>query len=460
MNISNLTTGLTLALSLTTAANSMAGECPSMLKQALKPITEDSAVEWAAELTLRIGHTDANGYDRDFNNEMALLGLGWQSEGIVRVYVEGGVKYWNRSGLDGTGITTYGRGNGDNHQPVGGDDWAQKEHAGFREAYVEFSPDGASATIGLQAMSAGDPLLLDERVLGAYAAYEQGQFLWRGGLGTVSDDFSRMGKFCGTRHNYRPLQDYYRDPIGSNLGDYNLGFINLAWRPDQTPADAGMTDEFESFEAIDDFAPIDSAGGQFRLSELGVTCLNEFGDGFTNSALFAAGYMKVELPLHVGFDGEVVSQWVDGNTALAWLVALEKNTDFAQLGTLFLRGGYLGAPDSGSPNERFSPSFANLFLGDVLKLDAVHAPLWYTQAMFTVPTAWPLHAGVMYVAQTADNHAGELDVELGFHPHFELSAGNFRPFENMSIRAIYSQVQADDLPDDLTTWKLEVRWAF
>ena len=251
-----------------------------------------------------------------------------------------------------------------------------------------------------------------------------------------------MGQFCGTRHNYRPLEDYYRDDVGDALGESNLGFLTVSWRP-------GRSDDFTA--PTPDFLDL-------SLREAGVTVLNEFGSAFSNDATFAAAFIRAALPLGLGLGTEAVVQFEEGRTAQAYLADLDTQIGLDAAGSLRLHGGYLAAPDN-SDTLRFAPTFANLFLGELLKLDAPHAPLYYAEAVHTLPLRWPVHAGCLYTAQAQDDRAQELDLEIGIQPHYPLRLLGVSWFNHASLNLIYSIVDADDLPEQVRAWKVELRWA-
>jgi len=450
MRCSIIIAGTALVNLLMLFSRSEGAECPSQLKSALKPITEDSPLTWAVEGTLRVGETTCDDFTKNFNNEMFFLGIGYQFNPEMRIYFEGGAKYWNKTGTDK-------RPQRENCPEIPGD-WSQKNHWGFRDFFFEYSPDLNMVRAGLSEMTAGDLFLVDERVLGGFGAIDLAQFTVQGGIGTVDRDFSRMGKFCGTRHNYRPLNEYYDDDISNDLWKTNLAFATIAWFPGR---ETGTDDEFSDFEpedSEDEFETFETGEPPFSVDQVGLTFLEDFGSGFTENASFVAAFIKTGLPLQFRLGLEGVVQFEGGETATGYLIDLENSFSLSAAGVSTINGGYLGAPNN-SDDLRFSPAFSNLFLGEALKLDSIQAPLFYGSLYHTIPLRWPVTAGVFYTAQTEDHKAREWDFEIGIQPREDLNIGNVPLLDHLTIRTIFSLVDADDLDDQLKTWKVEFRWA-
>ena len=171
-----------------------------------------------------------------------------------------------------------------------------------------------------------------------------------------------------------------------------------------------------------------------------------------------AAFIKTGLPLQFRLGLEGVVQFEGGETATGYLIDLENSFSLSAAGVSTINGGYLGAPNN-SDDLRFSPAFSNLFLGEALKLDSIQAPLFYGSLYHTIPLRWPVTAGVFYTAQTEDHKAREWDFEIGIQPREDLNIGNVPLLDHLTIRTIFSLVDADDLDDQLKTWKVEFRWA-
>ena len=435
--------GFAIALA---AMPSRAAECPSLLKNALQPLTEGSPISWATELTLKGGQHRYEGTNDSFNSEMILGALEFKIAPEHRVYIEGGAKFWDRNDSEEFGASN------DDATPGGGQDQRRygsgDTHVGFREFFYEWAPAQKMLKLGLQEMNAGDPLLMDERVLGGFGKYDISEFRAQAGLGTVSRNFSRMGKFCASRHMYQPLDDYYRDEISNDLLKNNLVFLTLSWLPGLNGG--GGEDEFSPVEEKDQWS--------CSLDEAGVTAFNQFGSGFSNDATYVAAFLRNTLPFQTTLELEAIAQIEDATTRPAYYVKAAKAFDWDRAGLTTLNGGYIFAPGN-DEKMRFSPEFANLFLGEALKLDAVHAPLYFGSIFHTISFAWPVYGGITYVSQTEDDKARELDVELGLSPRARWRIGNIPIMEHMLVRLIYSSVESDGLDGQLNTWRLEVRWA-
>ena len=423
-------------------------ECPSLLKNALLPVTEGAPLSWATELTLKAGQHQYEGTNDSFNSEMILGALEFKPAKEHRIYLEGGAKFWDRNDTKEFGSSTNASGGGNSgggQQGSGSGD----QHYGFREFFYEWSPSEQLLKLGLQEMTAGDQLLLDERVLGGYGRYNINAFRAYAGAGTVSRDFSRMGNFCGSRHMYQPLDYYYRDEISKDLFKNNLAFLTIAWRPGNNTGGASG----------DDFAPIaDPQAVYYTLDEIGVTAFEQFGSGFSNNATYASVFVRNTLPFQTTLELEAIAQFENSTTRPAYSIKAAKSFDWDTIGLTALNGGYIAAPGNDA-EMRFAPEFANLFIGEALKLDAVDAPLYYGSIFHTVPLAWPVYGGVTYVSQIEDDKANELDVEFGLSPRPGWKIAGIPILEHTTLRIIYSTVEADGLDGRLNAWRAEIRWA-
>ena len=80
-------------------------------------------------------------------------------------------------------------------------------------------------------MKLGNYFLVDERVLGISVDQQFGAFTFHPRVGTVIDDFARMGRFCGNRHLYNLITTDYTEKIGEKGGETNLVGMVVNWNP-------------------------------------------------------------------------------------------------------------------------------------------------------------------------------------------------------------------------------------
>ena len=194
------------------------------------------------------------------------------------------------------------------------------------------------------------------------------------------------------------------------------------------------------------------------MNELGLTALQQFGNGFSNDTTFAGAFLRADMFLDLKLTLDVIGHYNDNGTCAGIWTAADRMLDLNAAGMLFLRGAWLGVA-SKSEDNRFEPVFDNLFIGDAIKMSAIDAPFYYIQGDYTLPLDWPLSFGALCVAQTEDQRAQEADVYVSFQPRFGVESSWAWASEYLRVNAIYSQVNADDITDAVDTWKLELRWA-
>ena len=467
--------GLILSLAVCSSSilpftRSFAAQCNSMAAAALTPLRESSPISWSMELNYRKGSVDYIGYNKESEIWMALFDLEWMLNENSRLVLEVGTKHWNRSGNSGDGIAFQIPGFG--HLPYGDEDWRESRHSGLREAFFEHGNSQLFTRIGLQSMASRDGVLLDERVLGAFLDYQlTDNISLQFGTGTVDKDFSRLGKFCATRHSYRPLSGYYADSISDELGKSNLMFLDIFWKPDSAAkhsnndfqkANENADDGFQSFENTssgNNIVDAPEVAEAFQFNGVGLNLFSQFGDAFNEDAIFLLSYAKLDLwnnlkaTLHLGSD---LSS--DSSNFTTGLVA-DYSVIFDQGGSLSLDLGYWYVRNA-DQEGRFYPAFSNLLLGEVSKIDMTHAPVLKMGFEYTLPTVWPVFLGMDYISKPEGEWLRETDFQIGFRPKFKRKIGNVELGQHLSIVGTYFKVDAATLDETFDGWRAEIKWAF
>lgn len=111
-------------------------------------------------------------------------------------------------------------------------------------------------------------------------------------------------------------------------------------------------------------------------------------------------------------------------------------------------GGYLGSAAI-DPNARFHPTFSNLFLGEVMRLDVVHLPLVFARAKYTLAGRGRPAIGIVAVKRTSGDKAEEydLDVEIRFS-------------QGLRLYGLAGFVRSEALPTTTVVGRVQFRYAF
>jgi len=429
------------------AAPLAAGDCPSELAAHLDPVA--GGLSWAVEATVSHGWMAGSETDRSTRTGNLLFGLDYRpSVGSPhQLYLEAGLKHWYKS-VEGPGQGANSLGWGDYPAP-------EKRHFGLREAFYHFETPNTVLRTGLQSMSWGGSLLLDERVLGASLSHEAGRLRIDLSVGTVSTDFARMGDFCSTRHVYRLVRGGRLQLVGNDLGETNLAGGMISWNPSRSAGggdvevEPASIDEDELvFEEVDDeFSPLaDENEGAVR--KLALMFLEEFGNGFHDYKYYLGGLAQLALPGSVRMDLEVVGQRIPDDRAVAYLVAFRKDRIWGSGAFSDVAFGYLGRIEV-DDGARFYPAFSNLFMGEVVRLDTPDLPLYFGEVTHTLPWRFKPSISALLVKQERGDRTSELDLVLGL-----------RLRDGLRLSARYSGIRSDRLQEPVHGSRVELRWAF
>lgn len=417
-----------------------ASDCRSELGAHLKPITATSPFSWALETTLVAGAMENSDLNRTFNSQMLYGGLDFSAT-HHQLYFETGLKYWSKS--DEAERTGTGNGTGSSlptnfYKP-------EKRHWGLREFFYGFHKNDTQIKVGLQSMKFNQSLLLDERVLGA--SFEQTLHGWDVALktGTVATDFARMGDFCGTRHVYRLLPNGRFNLVSDQLWETNFVGTSLSWQPSRETEEPNVMDDdgfsMESFSSFEETTPP-------LIQEIRLIFYEEFGSGFHTYKYYLGSGATFNLPLNLDLNTEILYQAIQNENALAYRIQCQKDWAWNSGALSGLNIMYWGkyAFDAGS---RFYPAFSNLYLGEVMRLDALDLPCWTASVRHAF--AFPLKPAIelYYLKQSELDHVQEWDMQLSAHV-----------YRGLVCYGIFSQLQSDAVGSVTNMAKVEMRWAF
>jgi hypothetical protein len=319
----------------------------------------------------------------------------------------------------------------------------EKNQWGLRAGFLEYHAPKTTVTLGLQTMSMGETLLLDERGLGLSAKSEIGPLTLRLAVATVTADFAKMQDFCAVRHAYSIVRGGRLDLLGDALGETNLVGGSLEYAPPSARATQsrrvdGNEDEFEAIES--------PRPGVIR--RVGLVYLQEFGDGFGRYRQFFGATAALRAPGGLDTQLEIVYQDIPTKSAWGYLARVDRDFGWNSGALTRIALGYVGSRAI-DEHARFSPAFANLFLGEIMRLDVARAPLAFARVEQTLAVKTRPYARLFYVAQLEDDRTSELDLELGL-----------RVFRGARIFIAQGWIQSDVLPSATRTSRLGLRWAF
>jgi len=403
--------------------------CRSMLAGHLTPFHSSVPVLWAVEGTM------APGVMTDFNTDPTILSGGMILAALditflkkSNLYFEGGYKKWNNSALPTQ--TNTGR----------------SRNIGMRQAYYTFTRANSSFKLGLHETTLGDYKLIDERMLGASLDQKIEAFSISVRSGTVMKNFARMGQFCANRHLYNIIDsnaNSYTENIGAKPGETNLFGITINWDPSHIKSSTTSTDDFSDFNDFSDIAPQEPF-----VSNVGLIFYAEFGKIIPDHKLYFGSLIDFNLPLKVKFQTGGIYQNMHNNNSFVYISSFKRSFSLNSVGNTQIAASYIGKQNINN-NAIFQPLFSNLFIGEIMRLDATDFPLWQTSIKHNFPGKIKFHVELKSTGQIYDNKTFEIDLETGF-----------KLFDHAKITTIFSRVQSAPLQKDIYMARLELRVAF
>jgi len=439
-------------------------ECRSMLGAHLTPFKKDGGVLWAVEGTMAPG-VMTSPYDSLGNAQLnggMLLGaldfkLGNQKN---HFYVEGGFKNWKNSALVDDNFSSKGN----------------SRHLGVRQAFYSYTGKNTKIKLGLHETKLGDFFLIDERVLGTSIDHSTGAFTFNFRAATVLKNFARMGNFCANRHLYGVLNPDYTENIGKHLGETNLTGIAINWnphykKPAEESADTSSNDEFSSddefsnedeFHEDHDFSNTPDNGDEFSdnsesktksqtitLTNVGIIAYDEYGSIIANNKFYGGVLLDFKLPFNLFFQTGAVSQTMLHNNSVAYITRFGKTIIWDNTANTKISGAFIGKYDL-DENALFQPLFSNLFIGEVMRMDAVNFPLWQFAVKHRFPGKLKFHIATKFAGMLENGKTNEQDLE----------AGSIILKHHLKITLIGSRIETQLLPKTFYMGRLEMRLSF
>ena len=396
-------------------------ECRSNLSGHLDSFKEDGKLSWGAELVTSGGYLSHS----TISNAMAFYGLDY-SKNNYQLYLEAGIKYWNQYDMDLSGSFS-------------------KFQPGLRELSYNYFTPNFDLSIGLQQMTLADYFLVNERALGASLSQKVGDFDLQFNAGTVLKGFSRNGTFCANCFLYDIVPSRTL-PLGNTLGETN--FAALSFRKKITPKDektsGGSDDEFSDF---DDFESVTKSKAPF-LSSYGAILYGEFGNYYSKAQLHTGATAEFNLGQFATLKAEGLYQYAENNQALLLYLQANKNWDWTNGNASSLQLTFLGKQNI-DDNAIMTARFANLFLGEVFRMDAIDLPLLNVSAKHRFIDQ-QMSIKLQYSQQIKAQEMKELDFSVGKY------------FFNKHLRStlITGVMTSKELTDPAVLAKVEIRYFF
>lgn len=439
-------------------------ECRSMIGAHLTPLGKNIPISWAVEGTFAPGVMtspfDTLG-NTTINGGMLLAALEFRVSKNSSFYIEGGYKNWKNSEFVD-------------------DEGKKSQHLGVRQLFFGTSSKNTKFKIGLHEMRMGEFFLVDERVLGVSLDQNIGSFFINLRGGTVSQSFARMGKFCANKHLYGIVNPDYTENIGKKIGETNLAGLVINWDPHNTGSgistssgdeflDGGSdefhenhdfnefndTDEFsqeeDEFSLADEFGDEPKGKSKIQVKNVALILYDEFGTSayIPDNKFYIGSLIDVKMPLGIMLQTGAVYQNMNLNNTLVYIVKIGKSHTWNNASNTKFGAAYIGKNNI-DDNALFQPLFSNLFLGEIMRMDAVDFPLWQASLKHRFPGKMKFHLALKVVAQLDDPKTNEQDIEAGM-----------LTFKNhLKVTLIGSRVQTQNLPNEFYTARVELRIAF
>ncbi|MDY0142742.1 MAG: hypothetical protein RBR97_12695 [Bacteroidales bacterium] len=413
-------------------------DCRSTLGAHLTPFHKDVPILWAIEGTMAPGIMTSPYNDTDItklNGGMVLGALDFTFAKKHNFYVEGGYKNWKTSDTVHDASSNKSR------------------HFGIRQVFYSYTNTNNQLKIkaGLHEAKLGSFPIVDERILGLSADKTIGAFSFNLRGGTVMKNFARMGLFCSNRHLYGIISPNYTENIGKKPGDTNLAGITINWNPQyKKPVQSQLTDDNDEFsEFNDEFSSVDSKN--FAFSQVQFLFYNEFGNQkfIPEHKLYLGAFADMNLPFNFIAQIGGVYQNMSNNDAVIYIANLGRIVSWQNASSTRFDVSYIGKADI-SQDALYMPLFSNLFLGEIMRLDATDFPLWNVKINHRFPGKLKFNIGFKAVGQITDAKTNEQDIELGIST-----------FKNhLKLTLIGSRVQTNLTPEDFFMARLELRLAF
>lgn len=438
-------------------------DCRSMIGAHLTPFSKDGNLLWAVEGTMGPGIMTSP-YDSvsnaKLNGGMLLGALDFSfMKGKSHFYLEGGYKNWKNSELVDTSSFT------------------DSKHLGMRQAFYSYTTEKTKIKLGLHETRLGNFFLVDERIFGASINHEIGAFTINARAGSVNKSFARMGKFCSNRHLYSIINKDFTEKIGEKIGETNLAGFVINWNPnyvkekpktnndDEFSEDnnnefsESNTDEFHENHDFNEFGDSNEFSDEnetnkkqkVSVENVALVFYDEFGSDkyVPNNKFYTGALLDLELPFEVQMQTGAVYQNMQDNNSVVYIAKLGKRKSWDNGSLTKISGAYIGKYNI-DDDAIFQPFFSNLFIGEIVRMDAPNFPLWQAAIKHNFPGKLKMHLAFKAVGEIENAQTNEQDIEFGL-----LALKN-----HLKLTLIGSRVESLNFPNDIYMARLEVRVAF
>jgi len=411
----------------------------------VSPVWKDAPLSWAAEISMAPGKLN----EHIVSNGIWMLGLNYEFNLQHQLYFEGAFKNYSKIKTDSTSGKML---------PISNNGF------GFREFFYKYQGETAVLTAGLQTSTLGDLFLMDERMLGISYNQDLGKLSIKTRLGTVDKNFARMGDFCGTR---KLLYMVKGSKAGDRLGKTNLFGTVVVWNFNRQISNSnsdGMTEDEFTSEALsgdsaddDDFSSDDEfSDDEFSefsqekslINNAGLVFYSEFGSLYPATKYYTGGLIQFNFPWDINLNAEIVGQYDNKNNAIMYFLELQRNFSWQSIGNTSAELGlitYTAIDDGAIPN----PSFSNMYMGEILRLDARDAPIVYFSLKQHFPYKVLHYFKLAYIKQIYGHQFNEFDFEL-----------RFKLFHHLQVSPMFSLMNSLPLDKKITMLRAEFRLTF
>ena len=252
-------------------------------------------------------------------------------------------------------------------------------------------------------------------------------------------------------------QDNFTENIGEKPGETNLVGAVINWNPHyQAPVESSSDDEFSEFDDFGDFDEFSDDSGMEDstplVNNIGLIVYQEMGSIIDDPKQYVGSLIDLNLPGEISLRTGAVYQSLEDNNALVFIMQSRKafmwnsgmNTDVIV--------SYIGQSDV-DDSAIFQPLFSNLFIGEVMRMDATSFPLWTAEVKHRFGGKLRYKTALKAVGQVEGDKTQEIDLENSIHLLKHVQA-------TLLLSHVESDAFAVDFPDGVNMARMEVRVAF
>lgn len=180
-------------------------------------------------------------------------------------------------------------------------------------------------------------------------------------------------------------------------------------------------DEFSSDEFSSDVSGSPKKDGAFQIMDIGLIAYSEFGS-WKDSIVYMPGlFLNIGLPAKFVLKPEVLYQISKGNNAIVYSLGIEKSIISPKY-KFALNARYLGM-SAIDQSAKVLNSYSNIFMGDVIRLDAKDIPMFQVGAKISFPSV-RTHLKIQHSSGIGSHQLSETDFEIGkrFGKHIQVVA--------------------------------------